>query len=60
MRRERDTWYWVSHPQEGDIFTPLFVNTDGQYFMDGKKLGLVESVQVEEGLTWHRAEMPEF
>ncbi len=57
MSIERDTWYWISHPQEGDIFWPIYVNGDGQYFMDGKKLGLVESTQLED-LTWDKAVMP--
>jgi hypothetical protein len=60
MKIERNTWYWASDPREGDIFTPLFVNTDGQYYMNGLRLGLVDSVQIEEGLTWHKAEMPKF
>jgi len=59
MSIERETWYWISHSQEGDIFIPLFVNSAGQYYMGGRALGLVESVQVEEGLTWHKAEMPD-
>ena len=59
MNIERNTWYWISDPREGDIFTPLFVNDAGQYYMDGEKLGLVDSTQIEESLTWNKAEMPE-
>jgi len=33
-RLERDTWYWVASPNEGDIWYPINVQEMG-YLMDG-------------------------
>jgi len=55
MKFEIDTWYWVSHPQEGDIFYPVFSGPDGYIQMDGKH---IKSDELK-GLNFSKAVMPE-
>lgn len=56
--REINTWYWIYHPQEGDIFYPVFVNSDGGYLMDGK-LANPEGTKDLNSLNWTKSTMPE-
>lgn len=54
MELEKDTWYWVSHPQEDDIFYPVWVHSDGSIIMDGKH----NPPEVVKGLNYSKAVMP--
>ncbi len=54
MKLEYDTWYWVGDPREGDIWYPVFVNSNFEAMMDGKAHDL-ESIK---GLTVIKAVMP--
>jgi len=35
MYLEPNTWYWVSHPHEADIFIPVYSRGDGTHLRDG-------------------------
>lgn len=35
MEFEKDAWYWLCNPEEGDIFYPIYINSEGQVVMDG-------------------------
>ena len=55
MEFEKDCWYWMFNPEEGGIFYPIYINSDGRVVMDGKIMD--ESPQ---DLPLERAEMPNF
>jgi len=33
---EPNTWYWIGHPHEGDIWHPIFINSDLEFKLDGE------------------------
>ncbi|MBL4869808.1 MAG: hypothetical protein JKX72_02515 [Robiginitomaculum sp.] len=55
MDRELNSWYWVTHPHEGDVWYPVFVDNEGGYVMAGQ----VEDKKMMDQLTWQKAVMPE-
>lgn len=55
MELEKDTWYWVSHPQEGDIFYPVYIASNGYVVMDGTH----NPPEVMDDLNYSKAVMPE-
>jgi hypothetical protein len=36
MKLKNQTWYWMSHPHEGDIFYPVFILNDKYLMLDGE------------------------
>ena len=36
MEFERDYWYWLYNPEEGDIFYPVYIDSDGCVVIDGE------------------------
>lgn len=56
--KDKNCWYWVCHPQEGDIFYPIFVNDDGRYLLDGR-VANTEGAKDLDQLIWSKAVMPE-
>lgn len=54
MKLEYDTWYWVSDPREGDIWFPVFVNSNFEYVLDGEFRSILELKE----LTVYKAIMP--
>ena len=54
MKLEKDTWYWVSHPHEGDIFYPVH-SVDGVYVLMDEKHYKSEDL---DGLIINKAVMP--
>ena len=55
MELEHNTWYWISHPQEGDIFYPVLVVNDKYLMMDGKH----HLIEDNKGANFEKAVMPE-
>ena len=51
---ESDTWYWYSVYIEGDLFHPIYINSEGTPMIDGS--GVLR--QHLKGLTFHKAIMP--
>ena len=51
---EYDTWYWVAHPHEGDIWYPVYVNSNFEYLLDG----VAHPVLQLKDLIVHKAVMP--
>lgn len=29
-------WYWFTHPQEGDVWYPVFIQSEEYFMMDGE------------------------
>ena len=52
---EYDTWYWVTDPREGDVWYPVYVNSNFEYLLDGVAFSVLE-LKV---LTVVKAVMPE-
>lgn len=52
--REKNKWFWVTHPHEGDVWYPVFVNNQGDYIMAGNN----EDKAMLDRLTWEIATMP--
>ena len=57
-RFKKDTWYWASHPHEGDIWIPLyctgtqFTHNDNNYDIDKVKgMNIVEATMPDSGTT---------
>lgn len=55
MGKENNCWYWVTHPHEGDVWYPVFVDNEGKYVMAGEYQNKHELDQ----LIWEKAIMPE-
>jgi len=54
MKLEKGKWYWVSHPQEGDLFYPVYIVDDGYLLMDGRH----EPIDENSGAIFTKAIMP--
>ena len=54
MELEKNCWYWVSSPTEGDIFCPVYVVDDEHLLLDGKH----EKILASSGATFTKAIMP--
>ena len=54
MGKEKNCWYWVTHPHEGDVWYPVFVDNEGGYVM----AGTIEDKAMMDQLTWAKAVMP--
>ena len=54
MDRVKNCWYWVAHPQEGDVWYPVFVDNEGGYVM----AGTIEDKTTLDQLIWEKAIMP--
>lgn len=39
---EYDTWYWITHSQEGGIWYPVYINSNFEYVLDGKHHSVLE------------------
>lgn len=35
MTLEYNTWYWITDPREGDVWYPVYVNSEFEYLLDG-------------------------
>ena len=55
MDLEVKTWYWISDPNEGDIFTPAYVAIDGRILIGDDRYEMSQF----NGLTFTKAVMPE-
>jgi len=49
------TWYWFSHPHEGDLFYPMLYVGEGIARVDGVETNIEKQMK---GLLFHEAEMP--
>ena len=54
MDLEANTWYWISSPVDGDIFSPALAQEDGLILIDDD----VYTVTQLSGLTFTKAVMP--
>ena len=55
MSLEHKQWYWLSLPEEGDIFYPVYIVDDEYLLMDGKH----EKIDENGGVTFTKAIMPD-
>ena len=39
---EYNTWYWVTDPREGDVWSPVYVNSNFEYMLDGNPHPILE------------------
>lgn len=39
-------WYWLSNPNEGDLFYPVYVNAHNEYVYDGRHFPVEDLIQV--------------
>ncbi len=53
MEFERDCWYWLFNPEEGDIFYPVYIDGDGCVMVNGE---VIEDLPMD--LPLHKAVMP--
>jgi len=55
MDLEENTWYWISHPHEGDIFYPIKSIGMNIVILDGARVHKDTIGDVH----WHKAVMPD-
>jgi hypothetical protein len=53
MKLIKESWYWVSDPNEGDIFYPVFIINDTHMLLDNEKIKIASA-----GVTFNLAIMP--
>lgn len=55
MQLEKDAWYWVSHPHEGDIFIPILATGPNTIQINGEN----HHKDFVGDVTWNKAAMPD-
>ncbi len=40
MEFKQQTWYWMSNPDESDLFYPVFIVDNDQAMIDGERLSI--------------------
>jgi hypothetical protein len=45
MKLINKSWYWLSHPHEGDIFYPVFILDDEYMLVDGKRWEIAKNAE---------------
>lgn len=54
MSLKHGTWYWLSHPHEGDVFYPAYIVDDVYMVVDGETISINENKDA----TYDEAVMP--
>ena len=55
MKLEKETWYWISSLEDGDLFFPIFLDHEMRFDFAGDKL----NVEHLKGLALTKAIMPD-